>query len=151
SAVRADGRQTLRALRGGDVELWDVDRETVVCRLPLPIPPHARDFNGEGRLVDPAEYGVRSLTFSPDGAWIVTAGADDVVRVWSSKNGSQIWAQPEDAPIRCADFTADGRFVAVNRADKQNAEFGVLGVLVSPGQDPKIGETIRLRDVTTGT
>src|SRR5207247_6927414 len=53
------------------------------------------------------EYWVRTAVFSPDGKWILTAGADKTARVWNAENGD-----PLTPPLRHLVELTSARFLA---------------------------------------
>lgn len=68
----AGGRKIVSGHLSHDVHLWDTATGD-----------HSRSLSGH-------TSGVHSVTFSQDGRWIATSGADMSVRLWSAKSGIQM-------------------------------------------------------------
>jgi WD40 repeat protein/tetratricopeptide (TPR) repeat protein len=64
------------------------------------------------------EGAVPVAAYRPDGAWIVTAGADGLARIWDTASGRAVGPPLEHGgPIGFAEFTADGRRVLTGGPD----------------------------------
>ena len=92
-------------------------------------------------------------TFSPDGATIVTAGKDHVVRVWDARTGELRHSlEGHSAELAGASFSPDGRKVATlsrNRVQKETADGNWKHIITTEtvaGLDP----TCRIWDPATG-
>jgi WD40 repeat protein len=126
-AVDSAGRRTAVSLSGdkhfavvgyadGAVPLWDARSARPVRELPRH---RAR---------------VTSATFSRDGLLVVTTGADHDARVSDVASGRQLWVLSHAALVSDADFSADGRWVAI-------AGPGEAGIV-----EAKTGERVFLLD-----
>lgn len=63
---------------------------------------------------------VRSATFSPDGAWVLTACEDGIARLWSLHTGATAPAlelADHNAKLFSAEFSADGRAILTTSRD----------------------------------
>jgi WD40 repeat protein len=81
---------------------------------------------------------VTSTTFSRDGRSVVTTGADHEARLSEVESGRQRWSQPHSAIVSDADFSADGRWVAIagpGEAGIVDAQTGERVLLIA-GEDP---------------
>ena len=62
---------------------------------------------------------VNSVSFSPNGQLVVTAGADGTARVWRAASGASVAVlSATGRPVNTAEFGPDGRFVATGGADR---------------------------------
>ena len=62
---------------------------------------------------------VNSVSFSPNGQLVVTAGADGTTRVWQAATGASVAVLgAAGRPVTAAEFSPDGRFVATGGADR---------------------------------
>jgi len=70
----------------------------------------------------------RSVSYSPDGHWLITAGNDRTLRKWRTLNGQLAITVSHDSELRDAQFSPDGRWMAAWDSDRQlliwNAETG---------------------------
>ena len=84
----------------GAARVFNVDTGQIVAEL--------RGHRGE----------VRSVSFSPDGRWLVTAGLDETARVWEAATGRGV-AQllGHRGPLVSAAFASDGRHVLTASTD----------------------------------
>jgi WD40 repeat protein len=66
---------------------------------------------------------VRSVEFSPDDAFILTAGVDATAKLWDASNGEMLDTIAEHStqmpawPFQAADFSPDGRWVITGSID----------------------------------
>jgi WD40 repeat protein len=61
---------------------------------------------------------VNSAAYSPDGRWIVTAGADDTARVWNAGSGQQkMVLKGHTASVSSAAYSPDGRWIVTASDD----------------------------------
>ena len=54
---------------------------------------------------------VRAITFSPDGAWILSGSHDQTVKIWDEKTGQCRATLAESSKLRCVAFTPNGKTV----------------------------------------
>jgi WD40 repeat protein len=90
-------------------------------------------FTG-GQLRPRFAPGLTSATYSPDGRYILTTGVDHDARLVDARTGQQVWVLSHAASISDADFSSDGRWVAI-------AGPGYAGIV-----DARTGERILLLD-----
>ena len=132
--ARFEVRQTVERERGSRV------RYTV-----LGVSPDGSEFVAGSRYAAGAWFtrgqlrprfapGLTSATYSPDGRYILTTGVDHDARLVDARTGQQIWVLSHAASISDADFSADGRWVAI-------AGPGYAGIV-----DARTGERILLLD-----
>ena len=68
---------------------------------------------GADRILTGHTAEVNAVVFSPDGAWLATAGEDRTVRVWSTVTGTPVAMMPATAPLTSCGFLPDGRGLIV--------------------------------------
>jgi WD40 repeat protein len=68
-----------------------------------------------GRLRPAAGFqgGLTSATYSPDGRYILSTSLDHDARLLDAQTGRQVWVLSQASRISDADFSADGRWVAI--------------------------------------
>jgi WD40 repeat protein len=78
------------------------------------------------------------VTFSRDGRLVVTTGADHDARASDFASGRQLWVLSHGALVSDADFSADGRWVAIAGPGEAGVVEATTGdrVLLLDGQDP---------------
>jgi hypothetical protein len=65
------------------------------------------------------QHAVRSASFSPDGAHIVTASWDSTARIWDATTGQEIIAlRGHKGPVSSASFSPDGARIVTASADR---------------------------------
>ena len=65
--------------------------------------------------------------FSPNGKWIVSAGEDHTVRVWSAEDGTLLQTlQDSQEPLLDVAFSPDSRFIAAS-SEKQVSHLATAG------------------------
>jgi serine/threonine protein kinase/WD40 repeat protein len=95
-----DGQRLATAYRGAEEDsaaVWDVERGVEILRL-----------KQKGECL--------SIQFSPDGARLLTVGADHRPTVWDAGSGAELHKFPaQDQPV-CYDvaFTADGKYIVTH-------------------------------------
>ncbi len=57
------------------------------------------------------------VTWSPDGQWIATTGADSRLRVWHAAQGTLSWEHDMGGLPECVAWSPDSRLVAVGKTD----------------------------------
>jgi COMPASS component SWD3 len=58
---------------------------------------------------------VHRAEFSPNGKWIVSAGEDQTVRVWSAEDGTLLQTlQESQEPLLDVAFSPDSKFIAAS-------------------------------------
>jgi WD40 repeat protein len=115
-SLSTDGRLAVAGYADGAVRLWDAESARPLRALP----------RHRARLT--------SVTFSRDSRLVVTTGADHDARVSDVARGRQRWVLSHQAFVSDADFSADGRWVAI-------AGPGYAGVV-----DATTGERVLLLD-----
>ena len=88
----------------------------------------------QGERLPPLDPGLTSATYSPDGRYVLTTGVDHDARLLDARTGQQVWVLSHAASVSDADFSADGRWVAI-------AGPGYAGIV-----DARTGERILLLD-----
>jgi WD40 repeat protein/tRNA A-37 threonylcarbamoyl transferase component Bud32 len=86
---------------GGDAEIWDVERRSLVTTLPI-----------HGQVGYALGY---SVAFSPDGRMLATGGLHPLVYLWDVETGTLIRTLDQGvAGGETLEFTPDGRILAVS-------------------------------------
>jgi WD40 repeat protein len=118
-ALSSDERLAVAGYADGAVRLWDAETARQVRTLPQH---RAR---------------VTSATFSPDDRLVVTTGADHDARASDVASGRQEWVLSHGALVSDADFSADGRWVAIAGPGEAGVVDAATGerVLLVDGQD----------------
>lgn len=94
TATKLDGSYTLKQGENvaAPVRIWDVDSGSQRAALIDLVPP------------------IHALAFSPDGAWLATAGGDGTVRLWDTDSGAAgPTFQGHTQPVRALEFDGRGR------------------------------------------
>jgi WD40 repeat protein len=134
--------------------------------------PRARGWISHGLILEDHTSAVRSVTFSPDGKFIVSGSRVKTVRVWDATTGTERHVMHgHEGDVNSVAFSPDGQFI-VSGSDDQTVrvwdaatgteqhtmhghEGQVLSVAFSPdGQSIVSGsddQTVRVWDATTGT
>jgi WD40 repeat protein len=127
-AVAFNATGTIAATGGGsrlegEAQLWEL-RESLELRAGLLV-----------RLGDPLPHDseVYTVSFSPDGRWLATAGMDRAARVWNVSSG-KLHGQPlrHAEAVRVAVFPPDGRTLLT---DSDERAFRVWDL--APGPQPR--------------
>ena len=64
---------------------------------------------------------IKSITFSPDGKYIASGGADNTIKLWSVDTGQQIKSlEGHTSNIQSIAISPDGKFLASGSADSDN-------------------------------
>jgi WD40 repeat protein len=99
AAFSPDGKMLAIAC-GSQVRRWLLHTAKELPRLPVP---------GEG---------ARSLSFSPDSAFLAAASNFNTIRVWDMASGKEILAERgNETPVRCLAFAPDGQTLATGSMD----------------------------------
>jgi RNA polymerase sigma factor (sigma-70 family) len=77
-AFSLDGRRLAMALRDGHVSICDGHTGTELKRFRAVEPPEG----AMARMIFDRGHHITALSFSPDGKWLLSGGADTTVRVW---------------------------------------------------------------------
>ena len=152
-AYRSDGRAVLMGNQDGVAQLWD----PVTGQKTGPSFVHTKSVVGVG--------------FGADGATILTAASDDMVREWEGETGKPTRSWPTPATLNFAIFSPTG-WMGLCYAEGRFAQLRKLGpsqlqgpLLASAGPQPKLlslspdgllalgtgeGHTLRIWDTVTG-
>jgi hypothetical protein len=117
-AFSSDGRRLAAALHDGHLCLCDGRTGAEVKRFKAVDRPAGR----RRALMDLEAYGghAESVTFSPDGKWLVTGGSDASVRVWEAVTGKEVLLlDGHEAEVARVAFGPDGRALFSWGADGQ--------------------------------
>lgn len=83
------------------------------------------------RAILPSKGPVRTVAFSPDGSFLLTAGDDGTARIWRPGGGEPVVVLRQGAPITSAAFSPDGRLVLTTGADGTARVWRVGGGLLA--------------------
>jgi WD40 repeat protein len=84
---------------------------------PVGLPDHVSRVIGSLRMRHSGE--IKAIAFSPDGAYIATAGSDGLVKVWDLGNGHELFAcVGHKNKVRGLAWSMDGKFLASGGAEK---------------------------------
>lgn len=130
----SDGMAIASASKDRTVRLWCTNknwRSTLPTYL-APSKESIKTFEGH-------RLSVNAVSFSADGAAVVSASDDGTVRVWNIKTGSYISLTGENAQFVAVAFSINGRKVAAASADRKiwwwDADNGHnAGNMMAPGQ-----------------
>ena len=104
SAISADGRTVATGDAAGNVKLWDIYGERLVCGFSV----------GGG--------GVNALVFTPDGGYVVAVGTGSGAGLYDSASGMAVKTQGgfgrHSKDVCCLAVSADGRRLLTGSADK---------------------------------
>ena len=60
---------------------------------------------------------IRSVSLSPDGARLVSASADEIVKIWNTRSGTLLATLAHPAPVHFAEFSPNGLLIATVCSD----------------------------------
>ena len=108
------------------------------------------------RVIDVSPMPLANVTYSADGNFVLTGGADKTVRLWSSADGSQArnFAGQSDG-ITCVAISKDGTKVFAGSADKtvrvwNYSDAGLLATLLHPAVVRTIGSSPDGQKIASG-
>jgi WD40 repeat protein len=147
----------------GAVCLWDVVERCRVTTIRLAA--HALTFDASGRRLAGAssensvfvwdlpsqmlafkaaghKERVTSVTYSPNGKWLVSAGEDRMINLWTAETG-RLWAAHEcETAIRAVAFSPDGSFLFTGNGNATSYQLS-MQLLVESGSKGANGAPIR--------
>ena len=101
---------------GGDgaLRVWSVDTNGALAQL--------HRFEGQAAPTSSTGFSpLSAVCFSPDGRFVVTGGADTVVRIWDVQTKTEVRGLRGHTDwVTAVCFTPDGRYVASAAAEKDN-------------------------------
>jgi WD40 repeat protein len=139
-AFLPDGRTLASAGSGTSLRVWDV--ATGNERLPVPTGSalkwmNSRAFSADGKLLAcqgydktfyvldwsagrevcrlaPSKDDIRCMAFAPDGQRLASGGEDGAIRLWSAKEGNELfaWYTRDHGTVWAMAFSPDGRLLA---------------------------------------
>ena len=83
------------------------------------------------RAILPSKGPVRTVSFSPDGSFLLSAGEDGTARIWRADGSGPVTVLRHGAPITSAAFSPDGRLVLTTGGDGTARIWAVGGGLVA--------------------
>ncbi|HYO73339.1 MAG TPA: WD40 repeat domain-containing protein, partial [Archangium sp.] len=96
AALNANGKRVVTASRNGAAWIWQVDDSNATTLVAM-----LRGDAGDAGAIT-------STSFSPDGAYVVTASADQIARVWWSDGAPFAELNGHEGPINSAAFSPAG-------------------------------------------
>jgi WD domain, G-beta repeat len=126
AAFSPDGLRIVTTSLDGTASTWDVATGMEISVL---------RGHGDGRVEFPADGGVLSAAFSPDGSRIVTASYDKTARIWDAASGNEIAViRGHGDSVLSATFSPDGSRIVTASYDK-TARIWYVRVTTMPGKD----------------
>jgi len=154
-------RNRIVASQGGIIRIWSIERDPQVNRLGDPAAPadetvlaiapsrsgrmvisstasavtlwDTRTTYRELRRFEGHTGSVLAVAFSPDERRAATGGQDQLVRVWDTADGRQVYAfEGHSAPVRSVAFSSDGRYL-ISAAEDQSIRLWAISTAHVPG------------------
>jgi WD40 repeat protein/tetratricopeptide (TPR) repeat protein len=161
SVFSPDGRRLLAPTAKDPVTMWDAATGERLFDVPGDVDWHDCVFSPDGRWVvsrgSPvgketpavwdAETGklrallrgpqgwVRSVAYSPDGAWIASCGNDDAVRVWYAESGKEFLTLPYGS--HHIEFSRDSRWVLGAKLEPTAYKWSIDPLLEAVARKPR--------------